>query len=73
LAHPTSGWVPLCRGRSPSSSGPSPTKGGWFHPVHIHLIDGKIIARNTNGGKPFAWEGGPKVVYYAGENESIPR
>jgi FtsP/CotA-like multicopper oxidase with cupredoxin domain len=45
--------------------------GGWFHPVHIHLIDGKIIARNTNGGKPFAWENGPKDVFYAGENESI--
>ncbi|MEC5181653.1 multicopper oxidase family protein [Arthrobacter sp. CG_A4] len=45
--------------------------GGWFHPVHVHLIDGKIIARNTNGGKPFAWETGPKDVFYAGENESI--
>jgi|GEM_PF-352744 len=45
--------------------------GGWFHPVHIHLVDGKIIARNTNGGKPFAWENGPKDTYYAGENESI--
>jgi len=45
--------------------------GGWFHPVHIHLADGKIIARNTNRGQPFAWERGPKDVYYAGENESI--
>ncbi|TSE17387.1 multicopper oxidase family protein [Arthrobacter sp. KBS0703] len=45
--------------------------GGWFHPVHVHLTDAKIIARNTNGGKPFAWEGGPKDVFYAGENESI--
>ncbi|MFP3459752.1 multicopper oxidase domain-containing protein [Arthrobacter globiformis] len=45
--------------------------GGWFHPVHVHLVDAKIIARNTNGGKPFAWEGGPKDVFYAGENESI--
>ncbi|WP_427007782.1 multicopper oxidase family protein [Pseudarthrobacter sp. H2] len=45
--------------------------GGWFHPLHIHLIDAKIIARNTNGGKPFAWETGPKDVFYAGENESI--
>ena len=45
--------------------------GGWFHPVHIHLVDSKIIARNTNGGKPFAWETGPKDVFYAGENESI--
>ena len=45
--------------------------GGWFHPVHIHFTDAKIIARNTNGGKPFAWETGPKDVFYAGENESI--
>jgi FtsP/CotA-like multicopper oxidase with cupredoxin domain len=45
--------------------------GGWFHPVHIHLVDAKIIGRNTNGGKPFAWETGPKDVFYAGENESI--
>jgi spore coat protein A len=45
--------------------------GGWFHPLHIHLIDGKIIARNTNGGKPFAWETGAKDVFYAGENESV--
>ena len=45
--------------------------GGWFHPVHIHLIDAKIIARNTNGGKPFAWELGPKDVFYTGEGESV--
>ena len=45
--------------------------GGWFHPVHIHLINARIIARNTNGGKPFAWELGPKDVFYLGENESV--
>ena len=45
--------------------------GGWFHPVHIHLIDGQIVGRNTNSGKPFAWEGGPKDVFYAGENETV--
>jgi spore coat protein A len=45
--------------------------GGWFHPVHVHLVDAKVIGRNTNGGKPFAWETGPKDVFYAGENESI--
>ncbi len=45
--------------------------GGWFHPVHVHLVEGKIIARNTNGGKPFAWELGPKDVFYAGEGESV--
>jgi len=45
--------------------------GGWFHPVHIHLISAKIIARNTNGGRPFAWEQGPKDVFYTGEGESV--
>ena len=45
--------------------------GGWFHPVHIHLIDAKIIGCNTNSGKPFAWEGGPKDVFYTGENETV--
>jgi len=45
--------------------------GGWFHPVHIHLVNARIIARNTNGGKPFAWELGPKDVFYLGENESV--
>ncbi len=45
--------------------------GGWFHPVHVHLVAAKIIGRNTNGGKPFAWELGPKDVLYAGEGESV--
>jgi spore coat protein A len=45
--------------------------GGWFHPVHIHLIDAKIIGRNTNSGKPFAWEAGPKDVFYTGEHETV--
>ena len=37
----------------------------------MHLVAAKIIARNTNGGKPFAWELGPKDVFYLGENESV--
>ncbi len=45
--------------------------GGWFHPVHIHLINARIIARNTNGGKPFVWELGPKDVFYLGEGETV--
>ena len=45
--------------------------GGWFHPVHVHLIGARIVARNTNGGKPFAWEAGPKDVFYTGEGESV--
>jgi FtsP/CotA-like multicopper oxidase with cupredoxin domain len=43
--------------------------GGWFHPVHIHLVDFKILSRN---GKPaFAYEQGPKDVVYVGEGETV--
>jgi len=45
--------------------------GGWFHPIHVHLVDAKVIARNTNGGKPFAWENGPKDTFYIGEGEFV--
>jgi FtsP/CotA-like multicopper oxidase with cupredoxin domain len=45
--------------------------GGWFHPVHIHLVDFQVIGRNTNGGKPYDWELGPKDVIYVGENETV--
>ena len=43
--------------------------GGWFHPVHIHLVDFKVLSRN--GKQPFDWEKGPKDVVYVGENESV--
>jgi FtsP/CotA-like multicopper oxidase with cupredoxin domain len=43
--------------------------GGWFHPIHIHLVDFKILDRN--GRPPFAFELGPKDVAYVGENESV--
>jgi FtsP/CotA-like multicopper oxidase with cupredoxin domain len=43
--------------------------GGWFHPVHIHLIDFKILSRN--GRAPFDFELGPKDVVYTGENETV--
>jgi spore coat protein A, manganese oxidase len=42
---------------------------GWFHPVHIHLIDFKILSRN--GAAPHPWERGPKDVVYVGENETV--
>ncbi len=43
--------------------------GGWFHPVHIHLVDFKMLTRN---GKPvFSYEQGPKDVTFVGENETI--
>ncbi len=43
--------------------------GGWFHPVHIHLIDFKIL--NRNGKAPFPYELGPKDVVYVGEGEKV--
>jgi hypothetical protein len=43
--------------------------GGWFHPVHIHLVDFKILDRN--GESPEPWEAGPKDVAYVGENEVV--
>ncbi|HEY4603373.1 MAG TPA: multicopper oxidase domain-containing protein [Blastococcus sp.] len=43
--------------------------GGWFHPIHIHLIDFQILDRN--GEPPAPYERGPKDVTYLGENETI--
>ncbi|MBG6216243.1 FtsP/CotA-like multicopper oxidase with cupredoxin domain [Arthrobacter sp. CAN_A6] len=45
------------------------SSGGWFHPIHIHLIDFQILSRN---GRPaFAHERGPKDVVYVGEGETV--
>jgi FtsP/CotA-like multicopper oxidase with cupredoxin domain len=43
--------------------------GGWQHPLHIHLIDFRILSRN--GRPPFAFERGPKDVAYLGEGETV--
>ena len=45
------------------------SSGGWFHPVHIHLIDFRILTRN--GKAPFDYEKGPKDVMYVGEREKV--
>jgi FtsP/CotA-like multicopper oxidase with cupredoxin domain len=48
------------------------SSGGWFHPVHIHLIDFKILSRsggNVSGVQPY--ELGPKDVVYVGEGEKV--
>ena len=45
------------------------SSGGWFHPVHIHLIDFKVLDRN--GKPPMPHELGPKDVVYVGENEVV--
>ena len=45
------------------------TSGGWFHPLHIHLVDFQVLSRN---GRPaFDWEQGPKDVVYVGEDETV--
>lgn len=43
--------------------------GGWFHPMHIHLVDFQILSRN--GRAPFPAELGPKDVVYVGEGETV--
>ncbi len=43
--------------------------GGWFHPLHIHLIDFQIVSRN--GRAPFDYERGPKDVAYVGPDETV--
>ena len=43
--------------------------GGWFHPVHIHLVDFRVLSRN--GRPPFPHERGPKDVVYLGEKETV--
>ncbi|HRO30085.1 MULTISPECIES: multicopper oxidase family protein [Micrococcaceae] len=43
--------------------------GGWFHPMHIHLVDFRILSRN--GRAPFPYESGPKDTVYVGEGEKV--
>ncbi|HEX2176461.1 MAG TPA: multicopper oxidase domain-containing protein [Nocardioidaceae bacterium] len=47
----------------------SNSSGGWFHPVHIHLLEFQILDRN--GAPPFDFERGPKDVAYVGEGETV--
>ena len=43
--------------------------GGWFHPMHIHFVDFKVLTRN---GRPAAaHECGAKDVVYVGPNETV--
>jgi spore coat protein A len=43
--------------------------GGWFHPLHIHLVDFQVLSRN--GRPPRPEEKGPKDVVYVGEGETV--
>jgi hypothetical protein len=38
--------------------------GGWFHPVHIHLVEFIILARDSNFGlRPYEYQSTKDVVY----------
>jgi len=43
--------------------------GGWFHPIHVHLVDFQVLRRN--GGAPFSYERGLKDVVFVGPNETV--
>jgi FtsP/CotA-like multicopper oxidase with cupredoxin domain len=43
--------------------------GGWFHPVHLHLVDFRILSRN--GAPPRPHELGVKDTADLGENETL--
>ena len=45
--------------------------GGWYHPLHIHLVDFQILSRSGGAGRVQPWEKGPKDVVYVGEGEII--
>ncbi len=32
------------------------TGGGWFHPIHIHLVDFYVLARNRDFFKVGTWD-----------------
>jgi hypothetical protein len=42
---------------------------GWFHPLHVHLVDFRVLSRN--GLAPRPEERGPKDVVYVGEEETV--
>jgi hypothetical protein len=43
--------------------------GGWIHPVHVHLVNFKILDRN--GRPPEPWERGWKDTVIVGEGEDV--
>jgi FtsP/CotA-like multicopper oxidase with cupredoxin domain len=43
--------------------------GGWHHPVHIHLVEGRILSRN--GVAPPIHESGRKDVYVLKPGEKV--
>jgi spore coat protein A, manganese oxidase len=45
--------------------------GGWFHPIHVHLVNFQILDRKIDGktSKPLPWERGRKDTVAIPENE----
>jgi spore coat protein A, manganese oxidase len=43
--------------------------GGWIHPVHLHLVNFKVLSRNGNDPNP--WERGWKDTVLVGEGEEV--
>ena len=47
------------------------TGGGWFHPIHMHLVDFYVIKRNgANGVRTFE-QAVPKDVFYLGPSNDV--
>ncbi|KAH0608854.1 uncharacterized protein H6S33_001082 [Morchella sextelata] len=46
------------------------SSGGWAHPIHIHLIDFKVLTRNGRGVEPYE-SAGFKDVVFLDENETV--
>ncbi|MBP0001447.1 MAG: multicopper oxidase family protein [Cyanobacteria bacterium SID2] len=61
MANPNAGDVEIWELVNPGS--------GWFHPVHIHLIDMQMLDRNGLAPRPY--ERGWKDVFHVGEFETV--
>lgn len=44
--------------------------GGWTHPVHVHLVDFKVLSRTGRGVEPYE-AAGLKDVVWLGKNEEV--
>lgn len=46
------------------------SSGGWTHPIHVHLVDFKVLTRNGRGVEPYE-AAGLKDVVWLGKNEVV--
>ena len=47
------------------------SSGGWFHPMHVHLADFRILSRTRGVNRVQPYEQGPKDTVYVGESETV--